>query len=971
MRNFIKNFMWVLVLSLSALPASAYDFEVDGIRYDITSFTELTVTASSVSENIASSLDIPSFVEFNNKKLVVNTVGSSFAKDNNRLQSISIGDSIKSINAKAFYNCSELSSVQIKGSYSIGSECFKNCSKLSKIDLPNTLSSIGDNVFEGCMALEFISLPPQLTKMGLSVFHNCILLDNINLTNIDNIPSSLFEGCKSLKTISLSNNLMTIGNNAFSGTAFTEFVIPNSVTSIGNGILSNCSNLTTLTLGTGLMSLTSNPCPNCENLENLYILDSSQPLEICYEGPIFESISWHKEAYVTIHVSFYTSGLNDLPIKNIYLGRDLISRSGDIGYYKYLLPPLYSHDSLENVIIGGCLTELPETKFNLDIYGYYGNFRYNKTYGYFEDCMSLSTIEFNSTQLTTIGDRTFYGLGLHEIIIPNTVKNIGEYAFYGCQNLEIISIGKGVSSIGKSALSSNNKLSLINLYSLTPPSYSSGFENSQYINMIVNIPPNTLKEYEDAEPWKNFWNIKEDEDLLTEFTIEPFKFEILNETCVQIIGFTDTNIDKLIIPECVNFNNQEYKVTTLHFQGTILKNCSEIILPNSIVELPSSIFKDWIKLKYISLGTIEFINDNCFYNCKNLNNVIIPSSCKEIGNDCFNDCSSLKYIKFEISDTPITLGYNTSLTLSSSITPFPNPSDVDERRTGFRNGYYDGLFYGLPIEHLVINRDIVLPKYYERKVGSSTSSYSKVYNDIIYYPPFYDLTNLRSIEIGENVTAITQNTIQAAMNAREQTVEYTNFGKCDNIEVVVSNNSSAPIGGGFSDVVYESATLFLPNGGENSYKNDNYWRNYINISSTEYVPIQSIEIASQELELDFNESIELSVIISPEDVSISDLKWESSNSSIISVDEDGIIKSYQKEGEAIITATTKDGTNLSTNCKVKVVEGAGVNNVFVDENESKVIYNLSGYKISDSEENLAPGIYIVKQGTKTFKISIK
>ena len=113
----------------------------------------------------------------------------------------------------------------------------------------------------------------------------------------------------------------------------------------------------------------------------------------------------------------------------------------------------------------------------------------------------------------------------------------------------------------------------------------------------------------------------------------------------------------------------------------------------------------------------------------------IPSSVNNLANDVLSGCSSLKQVEFRYSSTPITLGYNSKINLSSNVIPYPNPSTVDERRTGFRNGYYDGLFYGLPIEKLVINRDIELSQYYERTVGSSASSYSTVYNDIIYYPP--------------------------------------------------------------------------------------------------------------------------------------------------------------------------------------------------------------------------------------------
>ena len=88
------------------------------------------------------------------------------------------------------------------------------------------------------------------------------------------------------------------------------------------------------------------------------------------------------------------------------------------------------------------------------------------------------------------------------------------------------------------------------------------------------------------------------------------------------------------------------------------------------------------------------------------------------------------------------------------------------------------------------------------------------------------------MEIGENVTAICQNTIEVVSSAQSTTLKYTNFGGCNSIESVTSKNFTAPIGGGFTDTTYKNAILYLPNGGEESYKADNYWKNFLNIQTS-------------------------------------------------------------------------------------------------------------------------------------------
>ena len=102
----IKQLLITMAVLLFSLTANAYDFEVDGVRYDVISFTELTVKASSVSGTIVSDLIIPSKVQFNGKELNVIEVGDEFAISNLVISSLTISDGVKSVGDRAFKNCS-------------------------------------------------------------------------------------------------------------------------------------------------------------------------------------------------------------------------------------------------------------------------------------------------------------------------------------------------------------------------------------------------------------------------------------------------------------------------------------------------------------------------------------------------------------------------------------------------------------------------------------------------------------------------------------------------------------------------------------------------------------------------------------------------------------------------------------------------------------------------------------------------
>lgn len=902
----------VIVVLCTSFSAYAYDFEIDGIRYDITSFTDLTVTASSLSEALEGALNIPSFVEFNGKKLCVNKLGEYFAANNNRISSVIVGDSITSIESFAFFNCPEIASIILKGVKTIGPESFKQCIMLSKIELSADLTSIGEGAFEKCESLKELFLPDLITVIGANTFRGCSLLDNISLTKIEQIRENAFSDCSSLKNLVLSDNLTYIGSNAFSGTEFDTFIIPNCVTELGTSILSNCKNLKSLTVGSGLSVLSSNPVIDCPNINELIFNDSDNPLYIDFGGEIIESF-YFRNSYNDVRVNIYSGAFDKIKIDKLYLGRNIYPKdnfdwrgNGDIN-----LNPFTGNKYITKVVIGKKVTDLSvkDVKVKKDS----GLVLYNNSFGYFEACDSIQNVEIIGN-LNCISNRMFYGTKISQIFTPNTISSIGSFAFSNCAYLKEISIGKKCKTIGQDAFSGDEALTTINLFCLEPPEYLTGFENSEYININVNIPPNIIDIYKKSEPWCNFWNMQEDENLLTEFIFEPFKFELINNADIELVGFTDLELKRIDIPSIINYNNKDYVVTNLSFQGTILKNCNEVIIPNTASTISDSMFKDWENLEKIDLGQIQSIPNNCFRNCVSLKNITIPRSCISIGNDVFNGCDQLTTLCFEYSEKPLVIGNYTHANLSSSITPFPNASNVDERRTGFRNGYYDGLFYGLPIEEIMINRDIELPIYYKRTIGNSSSDYTTVYNDIIYYPPFYGLDNLKYIEIGENVSAICKNQIEAVMNAVPTTVDYKNFSNCNNIKVVVSKNPSAPIGGGFTQTVYENATLFLPKGGTSKYSEDNYWKKFVHVIEGNYIPVESFKFEQELVELSVGEVLQLTVLFEPENATPYEIKWKSSNEKVVAVSDSGLISGIS-EGSATITAAMGDFT---ATCEVSV-----------------------------------------------------
>ena len=228
MKHLLTPALLLLALLLPAT-ASAHDFEVDGIYYNING-NEAEVTYRGTEfydfDEYSGNVIIPSSVYYN---------GYSY--------------SVTSIGSHAFFSCS-LTSVEIPNSVtSIGDNAFR-CSGLTSIDIPNSVTSIGESAFSDCGGLISITIPNSITSIGNGTFLYCVGLVSIDIPNsVTSIGDYAFGGCFLLTNVNIPNSVTSIGDEAFSGcTELTSIDIPNSVTTIGDCAFSGCSSLATISV---------------------------------------------------------------------------------------------------------------------------------------------------------------------------------------------------------------------------------------------------------------------------------------------------------------------------------------------------------------------------------------------------------------------------------------------------------------------------------------------------------------------------------------------------------------------------------------------------------------------------------------------------------------------------------------------------------------------------------------------------
>ena len=122
-----------------------------------------------------------------------------------------------------------------------------------------------------------------------------------------------------------------------------------------------------------------------------------------------------------------------------------------------------------------------------------------------------------------------------------------------------------------------------------------------------------------------------------------------------------------------------------------------------------------------------------------------------------------------------------------------------------------------------------------------------------------------------------------------------------------------------------------------------------------------IDVRASKKTVAVGEYLLLNAVLTPKNTTMSEVTWKSENTDVATIDENGILKAIST-GTVKITATTKDGSNLSAFIKITVTEASGIHGVTIeDENENTEFYDLEGRKIQTPQKGR---VYITNKGQK-------
>ena len=257
----------------------------------------------------------------------------------------------------------------------------------------------------------------------------------------------------------------------------------------------------------------------------------------------------------------------------------------------------------------------------------------------------------NLAPVTEISDNAFQNEDIKSVIIPKSIKKIGDYAFDGCTQLMSVEMDSTrydgapiVNTIGKNAFSNCTSLPEIRIPNSVSMIGQGAFDNCSSLKTI-KFHSNTAFEglpFNGCEKLENF--SIEDNGAGKYYTDNFAIYE--NDTNYSPISLFRYAIGNQSPTYTVD--ERTYTIKSYAFYGA--KYLEKIYL-NNAATLEESAFEGCSKLTKIKLpGTREEgmdIPQRAFKDCASLGSVIIPTTVKRIGKDAFAGCNSLEKVYYE------------------------------------------------------------------------------------------------------------------------------------------------------------------------------------------------------------------------------------------------------------------------------------------------------------------------------------
>ena len=527
-------------------------FVQDGIHYQVKDDGDVEVTEVDPHTKI---VDIPEEVTNGDITYRVSSIGEYAFEDHSDINYLSIPSTIKSIGEFAFIDCGNSMTVNIAdlGAWcqmelgNIHSSPLSSAGKVlvcdvetTDIQIPNTVTSIGNYTFYQCRTINTLSIPGSVTTIGSSAFEDCTGLTSISLSYGNTyIGGSTFEGCTGLTEVTIPGSINVISINAFKNcgnlsSVISEIQYPSEIDEcVFEGIPSSAvlqvpkgtksvyqfmdgwdQFYRVVEVGVGDVDFSRdgiNYRITSEDEVEVASADDDNKVIVIPETIDHEGVTYH----VTAIGESAFEGRSDISYLSIPSSITSIGEYAFIDCGSNITVNISSIESWCKVTLGNEHASplssakaffsggkeiknlvIPDGVEAISDFAFY-------------QCRSITSLVIPGS-VKTIGSSTFEDCtGLKSIILSEGVEEIGGSSFEGCTGLSTIIFPSSITSITINAFKNCSGLSSIVSLNNDPPLCTNPFYNVDKEKCTVWVPKDCLVAYKDAEGWKDFIKIKE------------------------------------------------------------------------------------------------------------------------------------------------------------------------------------------------------------------------------------------------------------------------------------------------------------------------------------------------------------------------------------------------------------------------------------------------------------------------------
>lgn len=432
------------------------------------------------------------------QKGITSVSGFSYCEN---LREVSLPEGLISLGKSAFLSCAQIQEIRLpKSLKTLGDGALAGCRSLTEIELPEGLEMIDNDALASCNFTSVV-IPASVTQMGYCVFNSDFNLKTVEIKG--NVPSlwDPFIDCKALQEVLITGGVETIEDRAFHNLNSLERVqIAGGLKTIGKSAFWSCDKLTTVSLPDGVTSIGEDAFEYCVNLTTINLPDSITTIgmEAFYgtklTGPLNIPSSLVSLGNDAFHGCGGITGTLLFPGTLEYISTDAFA--GCSGIEEIILPRgvLFIGDGAFNNCSGVQRLWLTNSIQGIGVNAFNGMKNLKKVYfsgtisewetgiqwadkGYQigvaittnEETASGSCGEALTWSLNSAGDLTVSGTGdmadfaatgapwaeyrdqIKLVILGQGVTSIGSSAFQDCKKLETVSLPGSLTALGKAA----------------------------------------------------------------------------------------------------------------------------------------------------------------------------------------------------------------------------------------------------------------------------------------------------------------------------------------------------------------------------------------------------------------------------------------------------------------------------------------------------------------------------------------